>query len=349
MTRMKVPVVAGLAAVILLAVSAPAWGQPKTDVVTLRNGDRLTGEIKTLNLGRLELSTDDAGTIYIEWDKVATVAASGQFEVTTVDGRRFLGSLVGTTPGAVIVAAEDGTIIVTLPRYETLSLMPIGRSLWKKMDGSVDIGFSYTRSSNVGQASFNGDSTYRRPAFEVRLDGSATVTIRSDEEDEPDDRASFAMSYVRYRGRRLFLSGAGQLESNKSLGLALRAQLGAMAGLRFANITSTQFEFGGGVVVNEERGVDTEPTQNVEGMLGLKFLYYSYDSPRTNLDTSLQYYPSFNQWGRQRVQYDVTVKRELFKDFFASLNLFYTFDSNPPNSEARRTDYGISTSLGWSY
>jgi len=334
---------------VLMVTATPAWAQPKTDIVVLRNGDRLTGEIKNLNLGRLELSTDDAGTIYIEWDKVATIASRGQFEVAAVDGSRYLGSLVGTTPGMVIVAAEDGTVIVSLPRYETVNIIPIGRSLWKRMDGSIDVGFSYTRSSDIGQASFNGGSTYRRPSFEVRLDGSATVTVRSDEDDEPDDRASLSLSYIRFRGKRLFISGAGNLESNKSLGLELRSQLGAMVGLRFANITGTELELGGGTVVNQERGVDSEPTQNIEGMLGLKFVYYTYDSPKTNLDTTLQYYPSFNQWGRQRVQYDAAVKRELFKDFFASLNLFYTFDSNPPNANARRTDYGISAALGWSY
>ena len=348
---MKVTVAAGLLVFFALSpvIVAPAWAQPKTDVVTLRNGDRFTGEIKKLNLGRLELSTDDAGTVYIEWDKVATIASSGQFEVAAVDGSRYVGSLVGTTPGMVIVTAEDGTVLVSLPRYETVNIMQIGRSLWKRMDGAIDVGFSYTKSSELGQASFNGNSTYRRPSFEVRLDGSATVTVRSDDEDDTDDRASLGLSYVRFRGRRLFISGAGQLESNRSLGLALRAQIGGVAGLRFVNARGTELELGGGMVVNEERGVDTEPTQNVEGLLGLKFVYYTYDSPKTNLDTTLQYYPSFNQWGRQRVQYDLAVKRELFKDFFASLNLFYTFDSNPPNPSAKRTDYGVSASLGWSY
>jgi hypothetical protein len=347
---MKVAIAAGLIVFAMsLMAGTPAWAQPKTDVVTLRNGDRFTGEIKSLSLGRLELSTDDAGTIYIEWDKVATIASSGQFEVAAVDGSRYLGSLVGTTPGTVIVTGEDGKILVSLPRYEVINIMPIGRSLWKRMDGAIDVGFSYTKSSDIGQASFNGHSTYRRPAFEVRLDGSATLTIRSDDEEDTDDRAALNLSYVRFRGRRAFISGAGRLESNRSLGLELRSQLGVMVGLRFVKTEGTELELGGGVVVNQERGVDTEPTQNLEGMLGAKFVYYSYDHPRTNVDTRLQYYPSFSEWKRQRVQSDIAVKRELFRDFFASLNVFYTFDSNPPNANARRTDYGISASLGWSY
>ena len=56
-----------------LAVSTTLWAQPRTDVVTLPNGDRITGEVVRLDRGRLEFKTDDAGTLYFEWDKLATV------------------------------------------------------------------------------------------------------------------------------------------------------------------------------------------------------------------------------------------------------------------------------------
>jgi hypothetical protein len=44
--------------------------------VTLANGDRITGEVKRLDRGRLEFSTDDAGTLYLEWDKLVSVVAT---------------------------------------------------------------------------------------------------------------------------------------------------------------------------------------------------------------------------------------------------------------------------------
>ena len=44
--------------------------QGRTDVVTLANGDRITGEVVRLERGRLEFKTDDAGTLYLEWDKL---------------------------------------------------------------------------------------------------------------------------------------------------------------------------------------------------------------------------------------------------------------------------------------
>ena len=73
--------------------SVVASGQGRTDVITLVNGDRMTGEIMRLERGRLELKTDNAGTIDIEWDTVASIEARREFEVATTDGRLFLGTL----------------------------------------------------------------------------------------------------------------------------------------------------------------------------------------------------------------------------------------------------------------
>ena len=59
--------------VALFLVAGLAHAADKTDVVTLVNGDRLTGEIKGLEQGKLSFKTDATGTITIEWDKIATL------------------------------------------------------------------------------------------------------------------------------------------------------------------------------------------------------------------------------------------------------------------------------------
>src|SRR5215217_5732270 len=82
-----------LAAVLTFAFPAYTQAQGRTDVVTLANGDHITGEVVRLERGRLEFKTDDVGTLYFEWDKLASVVATRFVEVVTVDGRRFLGSL----------------------------------------------------------------------------------------------------------------------------------------------------------------------------------------------------------------------------------------------------------------
>ena len=65
---------ASLVVAVMLSATGVALGQGRTDVVTLSNGDRITGEIIWLERGRLEFKTDDV-------------------EVVTGAGQRFLGSL----------------------------------------------------------------------------------------------------------------------------------------------------------------------------------------------------------------------------------------------------------------
>ena len=52
----------------------PAWAQ-KTDTVVMLNGDRVTVEIKKLERGRLEASTDGMGTLLIEWDDIEQLSS----------------------------------------------------------------------------------------------------------------------------------------------------------------------------------------------------------------------------------------------------------------------------------
>ena len=78
---------------LALSVTATTRAQGRTDVVTLANGDRITGEIVRLTRGRLEFKTDDAGTLYLEWGKLWSVVTMRTVEVMTADGSLFLGSL----------------------------------------------------------------------------------------------------------------------------------------------------------------------------------------------------------------------------------------------------------------
>jgi hypothetical protein len=332
---------------LFLLIAAPALAQ-KTDVITLQNGDRITGEVKNLDRGRVEFSTDDIGTIYLEWDKIATLVSKNVFEVIMSDGRRFLGSLHSDTTGSLSVVGPEGAGPLSL--LDVTGIRQIGSSFWAKLDGSLDVGFSYTRSSTIAQLNLNSTTIYRRPAFEGRLTGSATFTKTEDEdEDERDDRASAQLALFRYRGQRGYTGIGGGIETNDSLGLALRTQAGLSVGARWVNSNRAQVWSGIGIYVNNEQGVDAEATQNVEAMMTLRSSYYKYDRPRTNLDFSFEYYPSLSDWGRQRIQLDAALRREIWKDFFLAVTVFDSFDSRPPNPESNKNDVGVVLSFGWTY
>jgi hypothetical protein len=343
------PIVHAVGAILISAVAAgtPAWAQGKTDVATLGNGDRITGEVTRLERGRLEFSTDDAGTLYLEWEKLAgLVATTRVVEVVTTDGRRFVGTLTAAQPRWIAVSESGGA--TALAMSDVALITPIGRSFWRKLDGTFDAGFSYSRSSGVAQLNLNWETVYRRPAFAARLTASLTQT-QTDDEEGTDDRSSVAASYLRYPWQKWFVSVIGGFETNESLGLELRSQITAAIGPRLLNTTRSQLTLGAGLGVNDERGVDVESTRNFEGLLTFRSAYFTYDRPRTTLDIALEYYPSFSNPGRQRVQFDARVKQEVWKDLFLSLDVYNTFDSRPPNPSADRNDVGVLTAIGWTY
>ena len=334
-----------VAIALVLASCTPAFAQ-KTDVVTLANGDRITGEITILERGRLEFSTDDAGTLYLEWDKLVSLVTTRQVEVLTGSGIRYLGSLTAADARTLAVVTLAGT--TTLRMADVTLIEPIGASFWRKLDGSFDVGYSYTQSSGISQLNLNSSTTYRRLASSVRVSASLTQT-QTEGEEGTDDRGTIEASYLRYRWPRWFVAAAGRFESNTSLGLELRSQLGVVVGPRLVNSNRGQFTLGAGLAVNDERGVDVESTQNIEAVFGLEGSFYTYDRPKTNLDLRLQYYPSLSNTGRQRIQLDAAVKRELLKDFFVSVNLYNSYDNRPPNPASSNNDVGVVLSIGWSY
>jgi hypothetical protein len=333
--------------VFVAAFNGDASGQGRTDVVTLPNGDRITGEIVELERGRLEFKTDDAGTLMLEWDKVASLTGVRQFEVVLVDGRRYLGSLGrGDLRSLALIESQQQT--TRLPMSEVTRISPIGSGFWSKIDGTIDAGYNYTRSSGVAQLNVNSSTAYRAPAAQTRLTASVTMT-QTDDGSDRDDRGAIDASYLRYPWRRWFIAGAARLENNESLGIKLRSQLAGTFGPRLVDNNRGQLVIGGGLAVNDERGVDVEPTQTLEGVLLFRSSFYTYDRPTTSFDIALQYYPGLSSPGRHRVQLDTAVRQELWKDLFVSASVYNSFDNRPPNPASSSNDVGIVFSIGWKY
>jgi hypothetical protein len=74
----------------LLLIGVPLSAREKSDILVMRNGDRFTCEIKSLDADTLSIGLDYAsGTIAINWDKVEHVESKQLFLVKTQDGPVF--------------------------------------------------------------------------------------------------------------------------------------------------------------------------------------------------------------------------------------------------------------------
>jgi len=332
------------ACAILYLLAVPASAQ-KTDVIILMNGNTLTCEIKLLDRGRLQASTDDLGTLNVEWDKVASVTATRLFRVETSSGLREFGQLASSQPGQLDVVTVDGPISV--PLGEVVYLTPIGSRFWTRLDGSLDLGLSYTQSSGVAQLNFSTSATYRRPTFQ--LTGSASSYLTKQDEGDDTSRHTLGFQGVRPFGDQWLWLAQGGFERNQELGYDLRGTVSSGFGRFLVRSNRAVFVLGGGLSTNRELPTEGDSVQNLDGLLSLRQSYFTYDYPKTDITMSLDVYPGLSQWGRVRTQFDGKIKREIVRDFSVGFTIYDSYDSDPPSADARKNDVGFSLTIGWTF
>jgi hypothetical protein len=337
------PRIAALALALLLAASAPVLAA-RTDIVVLRNGDRLTCEVVEMKQGKLQVKTDDAGTISIEWDKIASVTTVDQYEITMRDGSQLLGRL---RPGVGRTMQVDG-IGGSSPRVmdQISSFERIKTKFLQRIDGSFDLGGSYTKSSGVAEVSFNADTRYRRPSYALTATFSSNLTHQQETPDT--QRYSLNTTYSRYRGAWI-LSTLGLFESNEDLGFTFRGTFAEGIGRYLARAHHAELVVAGGLAGGREVPVDASAVLNVDALAVTSLSVFTYDYPTTRIDVTLLAFPSLDDPGRVRLNTDAKFKREIFKDFFVSLTFYDAFDNRPKSASAKTNDFGGSLSFGWSF
>ena len=332
-----------LTAFVTLAAAVPALARPKTDIIVLKSGDRFTGEIKGLDVGKLSLSTDSAGTISIEWIDVAEVTSVYLYEVETRTGRLLLASLKSAGPGRMEMIGQ--LLPTVLNVSEIVRLTPIGQSFWQRIDGSLDLGFSYTQASGVAQLSSSFQVILRRPSAESSANFSAFFTRQPDQPDSDRSTIQLGHAWIRPGGWRIFVFT--QADRNPELGYDLRAAGAGGAGRDFVKTNHQRFSTGGGLSVNREFPVDADDVTNVEALFYAKYALFSYNYPKTNVDVMSTLLPSLSDTGRVRIEVTAQLRRELWRDFTAAFSVYDSYDNRPPTEGAKKNDVALSLSLGW--
>ncbi|MFT7287013.1 MAG: hypothetical protein ACI87W_001122 [Halieaceae bacterium] len=338
-------------AVWLLAVLTLHCGQvlarEKTDVLHMKNGDSLTGEIRLLEHGKLRLGTDYMGEVSIEWDDVASVESDFEFQFEGADGIRVTGTIKDSGKQEQIALLNDRGV-TRFAHQNVVRISPIEDAFWDRLKGSMTFGYSYTKASNVAQGNLGFRATHRTKIRSLTIDGSTILT--RDQSDEGTQRSNLQLSTSRYRDNRWFNSYLMGFESSDELGLNLRSSVGAALGRYITQTNTSEFALLGGLVATAEsfRG-DTSSKENIEGLIGVDYSRYVYDSPSVDLSSRFSAYPSLTEKGRYRTQLDISLRWEVISDLFWDFSYYNTYDSDPPSDAASGSDRGVVTSLGWSF
>jgi hypothetical protein len=338
-----------LLCIALLAIAAPVLAAPKTDILIFRNGDRLTGEVKGLERGKLDFKTDATGTISIEWDKVASVQSSQYLQVELSDGRRHFGrASLEQAEGTLKLRVGSGSNTREVPLTEVVRMAPIEQGrLIDRLDGYVTAGYDYTQATDLHQFTFTGGLNSRNEKRQWSIDGSTTIVSQSGRDDS--SRYELGAFNRRFLHDRWFVQGFGGFESNDELGLDLRTSLGAAYGRFLRQDQKHDWAAYAGLVLTQENFSEQSGQESVEGVLGTQYWFFRYDSPEASFDATLNLFPSLTEAGRLRSEGRLRARYEIVSDLFFEASLYGSYDSEPGAGAESKSDYGVTTSLGYSF
>lgn len=329
----------------LLAAPAPCEARDKDDVVFLKNGDRITCEIVSLEFGTLVVKTSAMGTVSIEWPEVSAIRSTHRFLVQRLNGEKVYGTLSGD-PGRLEVAEEETPR--TLALEDVSQLGPAEQHMRDRLRGTVSVGLNYAKSTNIKTSSLRLETVYRSPSSIKTLSASEDVTSNPGSGNNQRLRADYQDRYLMQSGR--FVMGLATFERMQELGIDGRLQAGLTGGRSFIQRADSNLAGYVGVAINEEWAKDTQAsTFGVEGVLGLDWRIYRFSKPELTLHSTLLVFPSLTESGRVRARFDSSLSHKVTSDFTVILSLYDDYDNRPPGARTVNNDFGFITSLGYSF
>ena len=223
---------------------------------------------------------------------------------------------------------------------------PIEATLWSRLDGNVDLGFSFNKAQLETRWTLNAEVNYRSRNYEGSVTLASQLTAREDADEL--SRNTLSLSGKRLFGQRWFGVVVGQLQENQELSLDLRSVVGGGAGRYLVQSNSTMLQLYSGVVHTREQFSGEDVRNSPEALVGTKWDWFSARSNDLDLSTTAIGYFNVGGTARTRFELQSAFRVEFLKDFYFSVNGYNSYDSRPPEGGAS-SDAGVSLSLGWKF
>jgi hypothetical protein len=332
---------------MLCLLPASALARPKSDVVVVRNGDRLKGEIKSLKYGRVRLGTDAMGTIDIEWPDVVGVSSPQLFTIESAEGQVLVGSFATTKDSTRILIQQGPTVSMEVALADISRFDQLETGFWNRIDGSVSFGFDYEKSTDLALMRTRFDSQYRNPTMLLGLKASADLSRTGADDTKENLSASSNMRAL--RGKSRFWIAALSWQRNEELGIASRLQLAAGPGRFLYRSPESEASAYLGLNGNQEWAFGSDQqTTSAEAIIGADWRTFRFRDPKTSLVTSLIVLPSLTESDRVRMDFNLTLSQEIVSDLTIDLTYYADVDTKP-RAEGKKTDSGVSMSIGYSF
>lgn len=335
---------------IFLALSL-SWeasaGHKKVDTVTTTDGSVLIGEIKSMELATLNLGTDAAGTLSIEWRHITGLKSSFEYRIELAGGAEHFGSIgLSEKPGRMSIHSETGKLDVALS--DVFEIVPIEHGFWQRLDGSVNFGFNYTQSNNATQFNFSGNANYRSRKNYGSLSGQSIFSDQDGGDATNQHYLQFLVAQVAKKQWGTF--ELGQVQSNPDQGYDRRYVAGGGASNFLVESSHNFLGLILGAVYNREYVTGSPEIDNsAEAIAGISYQLFKHSSHSPKLQVSLQAFPSLTDGPRWRANFNFNISWKVFKDFQFSFQVNNQYDSKPPGEDSADNDMSAVTSLGYTF
>ncbi len=263
-----------------------------SDEVILKNGDRLTGTVKTTKEGKLILETSYSGEIGIKLADIQQVTTDKPVTVQLDDESQMTGILSSTDSAEMRIAAD----VDALPRpvsMAQIAAIAIPEIPGLKIKGQSNLGLDMNR-GNTDQDTYHVDveSIFRWPDDRVTLGGSGD--LEKSNGDKTKQQATLGGKYDHFMNKKWYLYSGLGFEHDKFADLTLRTTVSAGSGYQIYETDRTNLSIEAGPAYIWEDYDDSEDDDYAAAHWGLRFDHYLVEAwklqafHRHTLDWSLE-------------------------------------------------------------
>lgn len=330
----------------LLLFSILGYSQVK-DTVFFLNKSIMIGEFKKMKLGKIEFDSDEVGLVYIKYHKVKTIHVDSYYcRTETTDKKVLYGSiLTSKISGNIIIHTLREDVEVKLVDVSSISFY--GKNWTDGLSGSFGVGYSYTKSSDIGRLNIDGTLKYAKKKLELGMTGSMIVT--SDSSSIFRENEDVVLSSRFLTDTRWYSAVSLRYQRSIELGLSSRWQEGAGMGYKFMQKQNNIAKAVSGFVVNQETNFEYAKNTYFEWFTNVSYDFFSFSKPNMTVSMSQGLYVSLSQKGRVRNEGDLAVNWELIDDFSISISFYHNYDRKSPGTNTSKTDYGFVTGLNYKF
>jgi len=343
---------------VLLAVIVltgwPVIAREKSDVLVMRNGDRLTCEIKGLSADTVYISLDYAlGTVSIDWFKVDHLESTQLFLVKTQDGEVYTGKLSmpkaeGGRPVSIEVI-EPGGPEVQIDRTHVTKIDQTFERFWHRFNGAIGLGATYSKANQTGQYSLSADVQYPRERWAASASYNSNLTSNSGAPTATRNQV-YGSAYHLMRWNNWYYTGFGAFLQSTEQGISGQASFGGGIGRYLINTNRTSVMVAGGFAfqrINYQQEILSAPSQDVtSGWINSQVRLLQFDKTSLNVNASLL--PALSDPGRVQFTMNTAYYIKIYSKLKFNISFYGAWDNRPPPSFSG-SDYGTSVGVDWTF